>query len=96
MRDPNLRTTTVRDRSGSNWGWIAGAIVVLLILGALVLNWNRGPESTASNTGNAGSTAPNTNATAPATTTGSGAGSAGSTNSSAGQSNPPPANTPAR
>jgi hypothetical protein len=95
MRDPNLRTTTVRDRRGSNWGWIAAAIVVLLILGALVLNGTRGPESAASNTGNAGSTATNTNATAPATT-GSGAGSTGSTNSSAGQSNTPPANTPAR
>jgi hypothetical protein len=95
MRDPDMRTTTVRDRRGSNWGWIAGALVVLLLLGALAFSWNR-TDTTASNTGNAGSAASNTNASAPASTTGSAAGTTGSTSSSAGRTNVPPAGSPAR
>lgn len=97
MRDPEMkvRTTTVHDRpAGSNVGWIAGALVVLVLLGALAFTWNSGSETTASNTGNAGSTAGNTNATAPASTAGpaatTGSGSTGPA------SNVPQSNAPAR
>ena len=49
MRDPEMRTrTTVDDRrAGSNIGWIAGALVVLLLLGALAFTWNRDGDTTA-------------------------------------------------
>lgn len=85
MRDPEMGTrTTVGDRrSGSNVGWIAGALVVLLLLGALAFTWNRDGDTTAG-----------TNATAPASTTGSapttGSGSTGPA------SNVPQSNQPAR
>ena len=85
MRDPDMRTrTTVGDRRrGSNMGWIAGALVVLLLLGALAFTWNRDGDTTART---------NTNATAPASTTGSaattGSGSTGPA-SNVPQSNPP-------
>ena len=79
--------TIVRDRrSGSNIGWIAGALMVVLLLGALAFTWNRDGDTTAGNT--------NTNATAPASTTGSaattGSGSTGPT------SNVPQSNKPAQ
>jgi hypothetical protein len=81
MRDPDMRDRTVtRDRNASNWGWIAGAIVVLLLLGAVAYNWNSGPSSTASN---------NSGASAPASTT-------GSAPARAPASNAPPAGAPAR
>jgi hypothetical protein len=95
MRDPDLqRTTTVRDRRGSNLGWLVGALVVLLLLGALALSWDSTPSDTASNTGNAGSNAANTNATAPASTTGSAATTGSGSTGPA--SNVPPAGTTAR
>jgi hypothetical protein len=85
-----MRTrTTMRDRgSASNIGWIAGALVVLLLLGALAFTWNRDGDTTAGT---------NPNASAPASTTGSagttGSGSTGPA-SNVPQSKPAPA--PAR
>lgn len=55
MRQRNLDGT---DR-GFNWGWLAGALVILLLLGGLVAYWTPGNQTTASS---------NTNASAPATT----------------------------
>jgi len=68
MKDPEITPTTAPDRgAASNIGWIAGALVVLLLLGALVFTWNRDGDTTAGT---------NTNASAPASgsasTTGSG------------------------
>lgn len=94
MRDPDLNTrTTIHDRRpASNMGWIAGAIVVLLLLGALAFTWNRDGDTTAGNTTNTPSN--NANATAPASTSGSaattGSGSTGP------RSNAPQSNAPAR
>ena len=67
MRDPDMRDpeignrTTVRGGNGAPWGWIAGAIVVVLLLGAIAYSWNNEPTNTASNP----------SASAPASTTGS-------------------------
>lgn len=63
MRDPDMRDrTTTRDSNASTWGWIAGAIVVVLLLGAIAYSWNNETTSSASN---------NPSASAPASTTGS-------------------------
>jgi hypothetical protein len=86
MRDPDLRDpdvrdhTTVRNRNASPWGWIAGAIVVVLLLAAIAYSWNSEPTSSASN---------NPGASAPASTTGSAPARTPSPNT-------PPANAPAR
>jgi hypothetical protein len=48
LRDPELRRTSMYDRrGGSSWAWIAGAIVLLLLVGALAYNWSDAPTSTA-------------------------------------------------
>ena len=96
MRDPDLKTrNTIHDRrTGSNTGWIVGAIAVLLLLGAFAFIWTNDSTTTAENTGNAGSTASNTNTTAPASTSGS-ANTTGA-GSSAPASSTPPASAPAR
>lgn len=56
MRNRNLNT-----HPRSNMGWIAGAVVILLLVGGLMMLWSPDPVNTASN---------DTNASSPATTTG--------------------------
>jgi len=87
MRDPDLKTrTTVDDRrTGSSMGWIIGAIVVLLLVGALAFTWSNDSVNTAGSS--------NPNQSAPSTTTGSAAPNAPA---SGGGSNVPPAGAPAR
>jgi hypothetical protein len=75
----------MHDRRGSSWGWILGAIALLLLVGALAFSWNDSPTTTAGTD--------NPSASAPATT-GSAAGSAPAQRAPG--SNVPPANAPAR
>ena len=87
MRDPDLKTrTTVHDRrSGSNMGWIIGAVIAVLLVGALAFTWNNDAVDTAGSS--------NPNQSAPSTTTGAAAPTAPA---GSGGSNVPPAGAPAR
>ena len=79
--EPEFRTRrNMRQRAGSKVGWIVGAAVLLLLIGALV-TWGPTSVNNASNI---------SDATRPAETTGSGA------DQRAPASNVPPANTPTR
>ncbi len=83
--DPNPNTPR---RTGGNGGWIAGAIVIILIIVGL-FDWG-GTTDTASNMNNT----PTATGTAPRTTTGSGAPGAGPMSAPPNQA-APPASTPA-
>jgi len=85
MRDPDPHTPLDHERN-STAGWLIGAIVALLIVGALAFMWSSDWMNTA---GNTGGTAGNTSA--PASTTGSAAGTSGSADTSSGRTNAPPA-----
>ncbi len=63
MRDPNYdpdyRTLPEARRGGETWGWIVGAVVVVLIIG-FIFGWGRNTQVASNNT------APPPAATAPA------------------------------